>query len=344
MIKKVYNPNCASVCFFRSSVVSPNYKVLLQITEKCNFRCAHCFVDSTYQGNEMSLSLIIKKVIPNFIESKVKKVTLTGGEPMVHKNIKEIVSALCENNISVSICTNGSLITDSFLSEVCKYENIHFNISLDGLRVDSHGKFRGNLSVNTYNEIINNIKKIGQLAMLNGILTTPNKYASIEEYDELCCFAKENHAKYILFNPLSAFGRGQETQSLAYTMEEMINLKNKILRHNDEKFEVVCIRFPNEEQLPLGECPLGSFPYVFTNGDLVICPYMAFSAQSNNNSYNYNDMVLYNIFENNYTIKESIQKYVVFNGMKVNDTSLTRRGCCASKISKDISLDSLDSI
>lgn len=344
MIKKIYNPNLAAACFFRTSVYPPDYKALLQITERCNFKCSHCFVDSTITGYEMSLTQITDKVIPNFIKSKVTKVTLTGGEPLVHKDILGIISALCNSNIAVSICTNGSLITDSFLKSISSYTKIHFNISLDGFEYESHGRFRGNLEYNTYNRIIENIKKVGDLNLLNGILTTPNKFATINEYDKLCKFAHKAGAKYILMNPLSPFGRGHETQSLAYSRDEMIALKNQTFHNNTDGFEIIYIRFPNEKGLQLSGCPLGSFPYIFANGDVVICPYISFASENNDNGYNPEQFLLYNIFTDDITIQNSIEKYRLPDGMKINPKTLSDKGCCAVKIAKNKALDDYDDL
>ncbi len=342
MIKRIYEPNLASSCFFRTAVTLPNYKILLQITEKCNFRCSHCFVNSTVSGNEMLLKQIIDHVIPNLIKSNVTKVTLTGGEPLVHRDVREIISALCDEGIAVSVCTNGSLITDDFMTFILGYPNIHFNVSLDGLYYESHGRFRGNLERQIYDKIIKNIELLGKHRLLNGILTTPNKYASISEYDELCSFVRSVGAKYILMNPLSPFGRGNETQMLAYTRDEMIALQEATLHHNTDDFEVVYIRFPNYKKLKVGGCPLGSFPYIFTNGDVVICPYMVFASENSDNDYNANQFTLYNIFSNDISIKKSLEKYHLPNGLHVDSELFSDKGCCAIKISKNQPLEGTD--
>ena len=341
MINKVYNPNQASACFFRSSVYPPNYKVLLQITERCNFKCAHCFVNSTNSGNEMSIRHIRDKVIPNLVKSNVIKVTLTGGEPLVHKDIIDIITALCDYNIAVSICTNGSLISESLLNAISEYDNIHFNISMDGLEYESHGRFRGDLDRFTFDKVIENAKLLGHLNLLNGILTTPNKFAEIDEYDRLCDFARNIGAKYILMNPLSPFGRGCLTQPLAYSSEDMIMLRNQTRRYNTPDFEVVFIRFPNDE-LPLSGCPLGSFPYIFTNGDVVICPYLAFASETDDSGYSPKDFVLYNVITDDLTISESIKSYTFPNGARIDLKGLEGKGCCANKIAQHQPLDGFD--
>lgn len=334
----------ASACFFRSTVNLPYHKVLLQITERCNFRCSHCFVSSTVKGAEMSLDFITQKVIPNFVKSNVTKVTLTGGEPLYHQNVKSIIYELCRVGISVGICTNASLINEGFLDFAVSCENIHFNVSLDGLYFESHGKFRGNLSRSVYEVIISNIEKLGKRNLLNGILTTPNTYATIDEYSQLCRFAKNAGAHYVLMNPLSPFGRGHETQSLAYSKDMMIKLKNATQCFNNNTFEVVFIRFPNDKGLEVSGCPLGSFPYIFTNGDVVVCPYIVFASNNDDNSYTSDQFKLYNIGLEDVDLGDAISKFKLPDGEFINHEKLKAKGCCAIKVSKNLQLNSIDDL
>lgn len=195
MISRIYNPELASACFFRTTVQPPQMKVMLQITEKCNLRCAHCFAESNSIGKEMTLQSIQDIVIPQFVKNQVVKVTLTGGEPLVHPNAKEIALSLLESGIGVSICTNGTLIDPEWAKHLLQYKNVHFNVSLDGMTIQSHGRFRGIASEAVFSKIKNNIRMLGSLGLLNGILTTPNKFATLDEYVALCNFAKETGAK-----------------------------------------------------------------------------------------------------------------------------------------------------
>ena len=218
MVDWIYDDKCASACFFRSSVQPPKRKMMLQITQKCNLHCAHCFANASGTGTEMSLELIQNKILPQLLKNQVVKITLTGGEPLCNPQIKDIVQLLLDNHIGVSICTNATLIDTAWIAYLSKYENVHFNVSLDGMRLESHGRFRGNLSIEMFDKIISTITTLGHYKLLNGILTTPNTYATIDEYIDLCCFAKKVGAHYVLMNPLSPFGRGVKTQQLAYTM------------------------------------------------------------------------------------------------------------------------------
>ena len=345
MINRIYDPNCASACFFRSSVKPPKMKIMLQITERCNLKCAHCFAESRDMGDEIDLESVQRIIIPQFIKNQVVKVTLTGGEPLVHQQFTEIATSLLEKGIGVSICTNGTLIDPAWVKWISpRYNNLHFNVSLDGLTMQSHGKFRGIISESTLATIIHNICLLGKLKLLNGILATPNKYATIDEYVELCKFAKKAGANYVLMNPLSPFGRGTKTQLLAYSNEEMISLQKATSFLISKSFEMVYIRFPNSEHKPIGKCPLGSIPYIFCNGDIAICPYMVFASNGNNN-YRANDFIVGNIF-GGADIANSINEYILgktFNFTQKDKACIAcSRGCYAIKISNNQSLSDCD--
>lgn len=344
MISRIYDPSYASACFFRSTVHPPKMKVMLQITERCNLRCAHCFAEANSIGNEMSLQSIQETLIPQFVRNQVVKVTLTGGEPLVHPHIKEITASLLDNGIGVSICTNGTLIDPVWVKLLSQHGNVHFNVSLDGMSMESHGKFRGMKTEAEFSTLKKNISLLGEYGLLNGILTTPNKFAAISEYVELCKFANSAGANYVLMNPLSPFGRGTKTQSLAYSTDEMISLRKATSPLISKNFEIVYIRFPNSEQKPIGKCPLGAIPYIFCNGDITACPYMVFAADGSE-MYQVSDFIIGNVFEGADIAKE-VNRYVIERianlGKKGDACRECSRGCYAIKISNSQSLSDCD--
>lgn len=54
-------------------------KALVQIDERCNLHCAHCFVSATRDGGTMPYEQITDVLIPRLAECRVERVTLTGG-------------------------------------------------------------------------------------------------------------------------------------------------------------------------------------------------------------------------------------------------------------------------
>lgn len=132
----------AMSCYFRTTVAAPHRKALVQINEDCNLRCAHCFVAATRIGRQMPLPEVINTVIPRLAGCRVRRVTLTGGEPTIHPEFMAIVRAFRAAGMDVGICTNATTLSDDQIGELASL-GVHCNVSLDGFAADSHGKFRG---------------------------------------------------------------------------------------------------------------------------------------------------------------------------------------------------------
>lgn len=343
-IERLYDDNEASVCFFRTTVKEPARKCLIQITEKCNFRCKHCFLSADGKGAQLTLAQIENKVIPFCVKNKVDKVTLTGGEPLFHSECISIINMFLNAGIRVTICTNGSLVSEELLQKVTDLKKIKFNVSMDAFSQASFNLFRENRMEHSFETILSNIKLLGKYNILNGILVTPNIYVSIEEYYELCKFAKECGAKYVLMNPLSEFGRGAEVNTLGYAKEDLIILREKTQRLIDASFEMVYIRFPNLGK-ELSQCKYGKVLYLFTDGNIAICPYMAFASDNPNSKYEKKDFILTNIFQEECDLQEQLSEYTLPVAQQTasfecpNECS---RGCKAIIIASGHYLDECD--
>ncbi len=82
----------------------------------CNLRCSYC--DTTYAlfgeaedcvYTDMSVEEILKKVNTDY-----KRVTLTGGEPLMQEGIDTLIQKLCDMGIEVNIETNGTINTKKY--------------------------------------------------------------------------------------------------------------------------------------------------------------------------------------------------------------------------------------
>ena len=342
--KKLYDSDEAAVCFFRTTVREPYKKCLLQITERCNLLCEHCFVSSTSKGTELSYENIENVILPYFKKNKVIKVTLTGGEPLMHKKIYEVIELFAVNDISVTICSNGSLVNMELIEKLKKFSNVRFNISLDGFSNKSHNRFRNSSYRCLFDDVKRNVQLLSELGLLKGILITPNKFSTIEEYVELCKFAKQIGADYVLLNPLSEYGRGEDAVKLSMEVEELIKIKEETKYLIDETFEIVYIRFPNEEQKKLSSCKYGEVLYVFTDGNIAICPYMVFAANSNKNQYKPDDFYIGNIFNTTDTLDVLLDKFTLpIEKVVPQKCGMScSRGCLAAKMANGMSIEDCD--
>lgn len=292
--RSIIRADQATSCYFRTSVDHPNRKALVQIEEKCDLACAHCFVSATKHGGRMSLGQIREAVIPRLAAARVTRVTLTGGEPFVHPDLIRIAAAFRAAGMEVGICTNATSATDGQIAELAALD-VHMNVSLDGFAANSHGKFRGNRE--SFEITVANARKFAAAGILQGLLCTPNTLAEDAEYAELCQFATANGASYVLMNPLSAMGRGTKSKrKLAEPDEHMRNIHALTAPFDGPDLDVVHIRFPNDEK-PLAGCEAGTIIYVFTPGEVTVCPYLVFAARTPQSQHKDSEFIVGNIFE-----------------------------------------------
>ncbi|KAA2252364.1 radical SAM protein [Solihabitans fulvus] len=284
----------ATSCYFRTTVDTPHRKALVQINEDCNLRCAHCFVSATRIGKQMPLTDVVEKVIPRLAACRVRRVTLTGGEPTIHPDFMAIVRAFRTADMDVGICTNATTLAEDQIDELANL-GVHCNVSLDGFAADSHGKFRGDRS--SFAITVATVRRLGAAGILQGLLCTPNSLAQNEEYATLCAFARDNGARYVLLNPLGSMGRGVKSQrTLAKTTMHMQEIHALTAPFDGPDLDIAHIRFPNTEAKPLSGCEAGTIIYVFTPGEVTVCPYLVFAARTPGSQHADTEFIVGNIF------------------------------------------------
>jgi radical SAM protein with 4Fe4S-binding SPASM domain len=282
-------------CYFRTSTVTPQRKALVQITERCNLHCAHCFVSAGLEGSDIPLARIESDLLPQLVEARVSRLTLTGGEPFAHSELVPIVTLARRVGMTVTVCTNATLIERSALDDLAELGGVKLNVSLDGFSAASHGKFRG--APESFEKTIATMRLLGERGLLKGVLVTPNTLAAPEEYEQLCEFARECGADYVLMNPLSSMGRGvRAIRRLGTPVSFMRSLAERSARFDQADLDIVRIRFPNDDK-PLSGCEAGTIVYVFATGDVTVCPYLVFAARTPQSRHPVSEFIVGNIFE-----------------------------------------------
>ena len=348
MRREIISKSEVASCYFRSSVELPYRKALLQITERCNLRCVHCFVSSGNYGDMIRIEIIQKLVIPRLKECRVISVTLTGGEPFIHPDIIEIVCLLRNADIKVGICTNGISISQDQMEALVKIGNVHLNVSLDGFRPESHGKFRGDKT--SFIKTIRTICCLGRHRLLQGLLVTPNNLSEINEYAKLCVFAIENGAAYVLMNPLSIMGRGVKAQKRFKVLDKaMLQIKEITLPFSDN-IQIAYIRFPNNQRFPLASCEAENIIYVFVHGEVAVCPYLVFAARTPQSLHKPEEFIVGNIFKDA-DIADKLDAYKFHKRYHFGDNSTCKscsldfrcgKGCPAAIIASGQRIEGVD--
>ncbi len=112
--------------------------VRLSVTDRCDFRCVYCMAEEmTFLPRQQILSLEeLAQVARTFVDLGTEKIRLTGGEPLVRKDILELVKDIGSLGLrDFAMTTNGSKLTT--MAEPLRKAGLkRLNISLDSLDPD----------------------------------------------------------------------------------------------------------------------------------------------------------------------------------------------------------------
>ncbi len=118
----------------------------IEITGRCNMRCQHC---RAWEEARVDLSINdINNVLDFFVSEKrgEQRVTVSGGEPFLNKDLIKIISMIHGKGINnIIITTNASMVTQEILKELedLNIPNLSIQVSLDSHIEENHDNFRG---------------------------------------------------------------------------------------------------------------------------------------------------------------------------------------------------------
>ena len=148
--------------------------VRVSVTDRCDFRCTYCMSeDMEFLPKKDVLSLEeLDRLCNTFIDLGVKKLRITGGEPLVRKNIMQLFSnlgkKLGQGLEELTLTTNGSQL-DRYAKDLFENGVRRINVSLDSLEKN---KFKKITRIGDLDKVINGImvaKKAGLKIKINAV-------------------------------------------------------------------------------------------------------------------------------------------------------------------------------
>ncbi|WP_310552033.1 Cys-rich peptide radical SAM maturase CcpM [Paenibacillus glufosinatiresistens] len=148
-------------------------KIILQVTQNCNFRCNYCvysgsYVNRTHSNKRMDLATALSGIdflIAHSKDSKEIDIGFYGGEPLLEidlitKCMDYAIEAAEGKSVTFSLTTNGSLLNETNVQRLLGYK-LRITVSLDGPQEihDKNRTFASN-GCGTFNTVYRNIQRI----------------------------------------------------------------------------------------------------------------------------------------------------------------------------------------
>ncbi len=176
--------------------------IRVSVTKQCNFRCQYCMPTTplNFFDNEELLPLDnVLEFLKIAIDEGVKKIRITGGEPLLRKGLDEFIAKLHAYNkeVALVLSTNGFLLKK--MAKDLKNAGLsQVNVSLDSLKSDRVLKISQKDALKNTLEGIEESLKVGLKLKLNTVVM---KSVNDDEILELLEYAKNRHIqiRYIEF-------------------------------------------------------------------------------------------------------------------------------------------------
>lgn len=185
--------------------------VVWNITRTCNLRCVHCYADShaeRYPG-ELTWEQCCQ-VIDDLAAYKVNALLLSGGEPLLHPQLPQLLRRATEKGLKVTLSTNGTRITPELARLFKDLGVAYVGISLDGIG-EVHDHFRG--VKGAFEGAIRGFRlceEVGQKTGLRLTLTRNN----VQSMPQILDFIEEQGIRRVCFYHLVPTGRGVDVAAL----------------------------------------------------------------------------------------------------------------------------------
>lgn len=127
--------------------MNERYLLAVNLTRRCNLACAHCYMDAGTRAeggpDELSSGEVKDLLVQVANRSRDTMVVLTGGEPLLRRDLDDLVAQGSGLGLAMVVGTNGVLLDEARAVSLKRAGALGLGISLDSLDPTFHDAFRG---------------------------------------------------------------------------------------------------------------------------------------------------------------------------------------------------------
>lgn len=140
------------------------HKICWRITRRCNMTCSFCLAgDPTRYRGELATGDALR-IIDQLVVSGLRKISFTGGEPLLRQDLPELITACSNGGLAASVTTNGILVNARWVDFFCRSQ-VLVKVSLHGPQM-IHSALVGR---DTYDHIVASIRSLAEAGARVGI-------------------------------------------------------------------------------------------------------------------------------------------------------------------------------
>jgi len=206
----------------------------LEIMDSCNLKCKHCFAGKLPRREKPLTYDELDSLFASMAKMGTFRLGLTGGEPLLRRDLFEIIDLAVEHGLSPCLTTNGLLITEQIAQQLGRRELVWLNVSMEGATSETHDAIRGK---GTFAQLLKRLSILSQHTHFSLAFTImQSNLAEVEACAEL---AERVGAQAAVFRPLYPVGTARQYPQLMPTLQTYVQALNRlesVTRHQVSEF------------------------------------------------------------------------------------------------------------
>jgi SynChlorMet cassette radical SAM/SPASM protein ScmF len=191
----------------------PLNQIYFYLTEGCNLRCRHCWINPKYQATGKSYPVLAFELCRHIVDQAkplgLTGVKLTGGEPLLHPDIIGILDYLRAEEIGVTIETNGVLCSPEIAAAIARSKSPFVSVSLDGADAETHEWVRG--VAGSFEGALAGVRNLVEVGLKPQLIMSVMKRNS-RHIESVVRLAESLGAGSVKFNIVQPTARGERMQ------------------------------------------------------------------------------------------------------------------------------------
>jgi len=211
----------------------PLKAVYFYLTKGCNLKCRHCWLAPKHEPSPKTAEPVLRvdqfsSIINQAKSLGLTSVKLTGGEPLLHPQIRDILRIVQSEQLQLTIETNGVLCSPDLAEAIqASSKNLSISVSLDGATAEVHDWIRG--VEGSFEAAINGIQNLVRVGIRPQIIMSVMR-KNFNQIHSLIRLAEDLGASSLKFNPVQPTARGDEMHKAMGTLsiKELVDLGNQV--------------------------------------------------------------------------------------------------------------------
>lgn len=222
--------------------------IYIEINSHCNKKCIYCYNEDIIESFTVLPLSVVTKIIDEMKALGVNNISLSGGEPMLHPNILDILAYCHDTDIKVTMITNCSVINKENIRSLTE-SGPNLQLTIDSGIEDIHNMSRGKGTLQGQKSALNLLKENGYQGEINLRCNLWKKNLFEDSVKSVIEFAVEFGIKQVGFNLAHATENFHEILASSSEIEKA----DKMIEKLAAGYPDAQIKF-NEATVSLG-CP-----------------------------------------------------------------------------------------